>query len=239
MLAYASKLAHGQQIRSVNPDGTAPALFNDRQEQLWPRVSPDGTRVAWLQIDVNQGADIWVADLARGTRTRVTTTPGRDIGHVWAPDGRQLAHRYDLDEPRSIRIVASDGSGDGRSVTCPRSTCEPTDWSADGRELIVNSYEPGSTDVWAVAVGEGGTSRPLLQTRFNERDARLSPNQQWLAYVSDEGGQPDVAVTIGSGHSNTQYDVAPNGRIYYLDPGTIPAPTEIRLVLGWQRLLKP
>ena len=144
-----------------------------------------------------------------------------------------------------------------------------------------------------------GRSRPLLHTRFNERDARLSPDRRWIAYVSDEAGRPEVSVrsvagsprrytvspgggdqvvwqrdgralyyvdpigrlrnvsvrdagrgrllagtpvelpvTIGSGHSNTQYDVAPDGRIYYLDPTAPPLPTEIRIVLGWQSLLK-
>ena len=52
------------------------------------------------------------------------------------------------------------------------------------------------------------------------------------------GTPVELPVTIGSGHSNTQYDVAPDGRIYYLDPTTLPLPTEIRFVLGWQSLLK-
>lgn len=298
VLAYASQLASGLQIKSVTADGSAPALFNDRQEQQWPRVSPDGTRLAWLQIDTNQGADIWVEDLARRTRTRVTTTPGRDMGHVWSPDGLRLAYLYDLDEPGHLRIVTADGSGTPQDVHCPRATCEPTDWSSDGRVLIVNSREAGSTDVWAIAVAAGGTSRPLLDSRFNERDARLSPNQRWIAYLTDESGRSEVSVrsldgsprrytispgggdqvvwqrdgkalcyvdpdgrvqrvsvqetdgglqlgtpvelpiTIGSGHSNTQYDVAPGGRIYYLDPTTLAPPTEIRLVLGWQALLE-
>lgn len=298
VLAYASQLAHGLQIKSINADGSAPALFNDRQEQQWPRVSPDGTRLAWLQIDPNQGADIWVTDLARGTRTRATTTPGRDMGHVWSPDGLRFAYLYDFDEPGHLRIVAADGSGASQDVKCPRATCEPTDWSSDGDVLIVNSHEAGGTDVWAIAVAAGGTSRPLLETRFNERDARLSPNRRWIAYVTDEGGTPEVSVrsfdgaprrytvssgggeqvvwqrdgnalyyvdptgrlqhvsvqeangllqlgtpvalpiTIGTGHSNTQYDVAPGGRIYYLDPTTLPPPTEIRFVLGWQELLR-
>jgi serine/threonine protein kinase/Tol biopolymer transport system component len=298
VLAYASQLASGLQIKSVNADGSAPALFNDRQDQQWPRVSPDGTRLAWLQIDPNQGADIWVEDLARRTRTRVTTTPGRDMGHVWSPDGLRLAYLYDFDEPGHLRIVTADGSGAPQDVKCPRATCEPTDWSSDGRVLIVNSREAGSSDVWAIAVAADGTSRPLLESRFNERDARLSPNRRWIAYLTDEGGRLEVSVrslegsprrytvssgggdqvvwqrdgkalcyvdpngrlhrvsvqeangglqlgtpvelpiTIGSGHSNTQYDVAPGGRIYYLDPTTLPQPTEIRLVLGWQALLK-
>ena len=194
--------------------------------------------------------------------------------------------------------MAADGSGASQDLVCPTSYCEPTDWSSDGRELIANAYTQDGTDVWAVAVAPDATSRPLLHTRFNERDARLSPDRRWLAYVSDEAGRPevsvrrhdgssrrhtvspdggdqvvwqrdgralyyvdpkgrlrkvsvhdvdgdlslgqpiDVPVVIGSGHSNTQYDVARDGRTYYLDPTPPPMPTEIRIVLGWQRLLK-
>ena len=36
---------------------------------------------------------------------------------------------------------------------------------------------------------------PALATGFNESDARLSPDGRWVAYVSDESGQPDVYVS--------------------------------------------
>lgn len=299
VLAYATQFAAGYAIKVTSPDGRTPTLLHDRQEQQWPRISPDGARMAWLVIDpLEPNADIWVEDLSRRTRTRVTTAPTRELGHVWSPDGRRLAYRPDVEDRRRLSIIAADGSGTSQDLTCPTAFCEPTDWSSDGRELIANAYTADGTDVWAVAIAPGGTSRPLLQTRFNERDARLSPDRRWLAYVSDEAGRPEVSirsldrssrrytvspgggdqvvwqrdgralyyadpkgrlqkvsmqdvdgdlslgpptelpVTIGSGHSNTQYDIAPDGRIYYLDPTPPLLPTEIRIVLGWQRLLK-
>jgi eukaryotic-like serine/threonine-protein kinase len=297
-LVYAGSLPYGGEIKRVAEGDATPAVFLHRQEQQWPRISPDGTRLAFLLIDKLQGADIWVADLARGTRTRVTTAPDRDLTHVWSPDGRQLAYRPDVEDRRRVTIIAADGSGASRDFVCPRASCEPTDWSSDGRELLVNAYEPGNTDVWTLAVGEGGRSRPLLESRFNERDARLSPDGRWIAYVSGESGRPEVSVrnldgaarrytvstgggdqvvwkrdgralyyvdakgrllkvsvreesgglqfgaptdlrvTIGSGHANTQYDIAPDGRIFYLDPSPMPAPREMHVVLGWQALLK-
>jgi serine/threonine protein kinase/Tol biopolymer transport system component len=298
VLAYAGQLPAGGQIKTVVEGTGEHRVFLDRQEQQWPRVSPDGTRMAWLLIDSHQGADIWVTDLSRGTRARITTAPERDLTHVWSPDGRQLAYRPDVEDRTRLAVIAADGSGTSRNLVCPRAQCEPTDWSSDGRELLVNAYEPGHTDVWAVAIADGGRTRPLLASRFNERDARLSPDRRWLAYVSDEAGKPEVSVrgleessprrymvsptggdqvvwgrdgralyyvdpkgrlrkvavreasgglkfgpplelpvTIGSGHANTQYDVAPDGRIFYLDPTPMPAPTEIRFVLGWQQLL--
>lgn len=298
VLAYSGQLPYGAQIKTVDAHGGDPAVVLERQEQQWPRISPDGSRLAWLLIDKRQGADIWVEDLARRTRTRVTTAPERDLTHVWSPDGRQLAYRPDVEDRQRLTVIAADGSGTSRDVKCPRASCEPTDWSSDGRELIVNAYEAAQADVWAVAVADGGRTQPLLESRFNERDARLSPNRQWIAYVSDESGTPQVSVrslvgaprrytvsaeggdqvvwsrdggalyyvnssgrlqkvavrqtnngllfgspaesgvTIGSGHSNTQYDIAPDGRIYYLDPTPMSAPTEVRFVLGWQALLQ-
>ena len=38
------------------------------------------------------------------------------------------------------------------------------------------------------------TPRPLLVTRFNESAPRLSPDGQWMAYVSNESGQDEVYV---------------------------------------------
>jgi hypothetical protein len=299
VLAYSRQLVSGLQIKVATADGSATTVLHDRLEQQWPRISPDGARMARLVIDaIEPNADIWVEDLIRRTLTRVTTAPTRDLGHVWSPDGLRLAYRPDVDDRRRLTIIAADGSGTSQDLTCPKAFCEPTDWSSDGRELIVNAYEPEGTDIWAVAIAPGGSSRPLLQTRFNERDARLSPDRRWLAYVSDESGRPEVSlrgltgssrrytvspgggnqvvwqrdgralyyvdpkgrlrkvpvrlgeddlwlgnpvelpITIGGGHSNTQYDVAPDGRIYYLDPTPAPLPTEIRIVLGWQKLLK-
>jgi eukaryotic-like serine/threonine-protein kinase len=40
-----------RQMKVANADGGSPAVLHDRQEQQWPRISPDGTRMAWLVID--------------------------------------------------------------------------------------------------------------------------------------------------------------------------------------------
>ena len=52
---------------------------------VYPRLSPDGTRIAVFADD--QESDIWVWDLGRTTLTRVTFDPAFDIYPVWTPDG--------------------------------------------------------------------------------------------------------------------------------------------------------
>ena len=300
VLAYSpSPLPFGNSINSVDENGQHRSVVSAHEAQLWPRVSPDGGRLARLRIDPLTGdADIWVQDLRRRTQTRITHSLERDMMHVWSPDGSRLAYRPDVPDQRRLSMVAADGSGASSDLMCPKAHCEPTDWSSDGRFLVVNAYGETSTDVWEVATDSQEESRPLLTGRFNERDGRLSPNGQWLAYVSDESGTPEVSIrsiagpprrytistgggdqpvwhrngsalffvdaggrlrrvavretangltlgsptanalpSIGSGHAATQYDLAPDGRVYYLDPAEGPRPTEIRVILGWQALI--
>ena len=45
----------------------------------------------------------------------------------------------------------------------------------------------------------GGSAEAILSGPFPEYDARISPDGQWLAYVSEETGRPDVSVRAMSG----------------------------------------
>jgi Tol biopolymer transport system component len=300
VLAYSpSPIVAGDRISSIAEDGGGFTVVNERELQQWPRVSRDGRFLAWLRIDpIVPNADIWVENLARRTRVRVTTALGRDLMHVWAPDGSRLVYRPEFADPRRLNIIAADGSGTVEALTCPRAYCEPTDWSSDGRSIIVNAFDGENVDVWSVATTADLSSHALLAEPFSERDARVSPDRRWIAYVSDETGRPEVSIRsmveprryvispgggnqpvwhpsgralyyvdargrlrkmavqemngaltfgqpaelkvppIGSGHTSTQYDVSPDGRIYFLDhrAGTS-RPTEVRIVLGWSALL--
>src|SRR5207253_1903530 len=56
----------------------------------YPRLSPDGKRLAFTAGDGRSHEDIWVRDLERDTASRVTLLPGRNQLPVWTPDGANL-----------------------------------------------------------------------------------------------------------------------------------------------------
>ena len=101
---------------------------------VYPRLSPDGTRVAVSATD--QEYDIWVWDLGRTTLTRVTFDPGFDAYPVWTPDGRRLIFSSERAGARNLFWQAADGTGAVERLTESPNQQNATAVSPDGRRLI-------------------------------------------------------------------------------------------------------
>jgi hypothetical protein len=75
-----------------------------------------------------------------------------------------------------------------------------SDWSTDGRYLLYQRPgEKTGQDLWIapqLPEGAGGDRKPFpyLQSQFDERDGRFSPDGNWVAYVSDESGRDEIYV---------------------------------------------
>jgi Tol biopolymer transport system component len=200
VLAFAADVVpYGARLGSVDRSGDS-LVMSEPEVQGWPRLSPDGKWLARQRVDDREGnPDIWVESLERGTRVRVTTDPQVDLLPVWSPDGRQLAYVSDARGKAALSIAAADGTGVLRTIPCPGLACEPTDWSSDGRELLVTVQTASGVDVWAVSTEPTGGARPVLAEEFDERDARIS-RHGWIAYVSNETGRNEVSVRSRSGN---------------------------------------
>lgn len=195
-------LPAGRRLESVHRSGERLRLWEEPEAQNWPRVSPDGHRLARQRVHpLRNSPDIWVEDLERGTQVRVTTAVEPDIQPVWSPDGRHLAY-VSGNLPgrpgrRILNIAAADGTGVIWTLPCPAEYCEPADW---GRGvLLVNVRDARGWDVWTVSTEEGGGAQPLLAEASSERDARLSPDGRYVAYVSEASGRSEVSVQALSG----------------------------------------
>ena len=191
-----SRLSYGTRLAAIGRNGADLQVLADRESQNWPRLSRDGRFLAWQRIDPTRGnPDIWIENLERRTRFPMTTGPEDDAVAVWSPDGKRMAYVIGqrTSAPR-LTIANADGTGESRVVACPETSCTPTDWSPDGRFLIVNVHRSRGIDVWMLPTSADDSAQPVLDAAFNERDARLSPDGNWIAYVSEESRQPEVSV---------------------------------------------
>ena len=69
-----------------------------------------------------------------------------------------------------------------------------SDWSPDGRWIVFDVNLRSQFDVWLLDMDGASEARPLLESRFNEKSERVSPDGNYLAYVSDESGREEVYV---------------------------------------------
>lgn len=202
VLAYvASPVTYGYPLRSIARNGGSPRSLETQGIQGWPRLSPDGQWLAWQRIDGVEGnPDTWAMHLERGTRVRITDSPKSDMLAIWSPDSQRMAYVTDTRGTPMVAIAAADGTGVVRTMPCPGAVCETNDWSRDGKEIILTVHVPGGTDVWTMPADGNGPARPLLRDTFVEHDARLSPDGDWIAYVSNETGRSQVSVRRRSGN---------------------------------------
>ncbi|HLG59783.1 MAG TPA: protein kinase [Vicinamibacterales bacterium] len=187
----ATQIPWGSHLVAMSPTGERLQDLTGAELGGWAVLSPDGRRLLRTWVDpIRSNPDIWVRDLDRGTQLRVTTSSDLDVSPVWSPRGDRIAYRSGTVTKPHLAIANADGTGTAQTLPCPRLVCEPTDWSADGRSLLINE----GRDVWIVPVDPQEPARPLLSSAFLERDARYSPDDRWIAYVSDESGRLEVSI---------------------------------------------
>jgi serine/threonine-protein kinase len=160
----------------------------------WPRVSPDGAQVV-VSID---NLDIWVGDIARGTLSRVTTTPGVDNVPIWTPDGERVvfATMREATGRFSFFTQRADGTGSAEKLLGSPGVghFKPYAWSPDGVRMVFDYGQPPKLDVGILTVGGGEDWEPLLQSEANEAAPALSPDGNWIAYSSDQTGDCEIYV---------------------------------------------
>jgi len=181
-----SRLVWVDRTGRVQPFALAPRAFAE------PRLSPDGQRLA-LSI-WEQGRDVWVYDLARGSLTRVTSGPAAEFMPLWTRDGRRLA--FISEKPIfDLFLKAADGTGAEEMVLASPFDKYPQSFTPDGRTLVFAeiSIETGS-DVLMLPLEGERKPVPVANTRFDEEAPQLSPDGRWLAYQSNESGRNEVYV---------------------------------------------
>jgi Tol biopolymer transport system component len=135
-------------------------------------------------------------DLTHGTESRFTFDQRNDQAPIWSPDGTKLIFSSDRNGKLVPYLKASTGASNEEPVGGEwTGSMTPTDWSADGRFVLLNGLvNKTGYDLWVLPMQGDGKPFPLLETEFNERNGKFSPNGRYVAYESSESGNYEVYV---------------------------------------------
>jgi eukaryotic-like serine/threonine-protein kinase len=214
----------GQRVGEVGPPVVGASF---------PAIPPDGQRVA-AEASESENPDVWVYDLARGSRTRLSFDPATEILPVWSPDGEQVAYSSWRMGNTDIFVRRADGAGEEQTLVATPANERVSDWSRDGKQILYSREDPNTSwDLWYLKRNDGGgwVANAFLQKRFRERAPKFSPDGRYVAYLSDESGRDELIVRpfpqgdrqwVVSRNGAAQPRWAHNGRqLFYVEAGTL------------------
>ncbi|MEO5741381.1 MAG: hypothetical protein ABIS29_12380, partial [Vicinamibacterales bacterium] len=204
-LVYVPGSVAGQaaQIEWTTRDGKTSMLRATPANWTEPRFSPDGQKLAFVIFDSRQD-DIWVYDWARDTLAQLTFDLANDSIPIWTPDGRRIVFASDRAKAgiSNLYWVNADGTGEVTRLTDSPNPQTPDSWHPSGRFLAFHELRAASSqdlmllsmEVDAARGWTPGKSSVFLSTAATESNPMFSPDGRWIAYGSNEAGNPDVYV---------------------------------------------
>lgn len=159
---------------------------------FFPRVSHSGRRFVVDVSDLQDNGDLWLHDLSRPVPSRFTFDPANDSRPVWSPDDSRIVFSSTRGKnSNDLYQKPTGGVGEAELLFSDDVQMAPTDWSLDNRFIVYERLVGAHNDIWVLSV-QDKTAAPFLETPFNERGAKFSPDGNWMMYVSDESGRPEI-----------------------------------------------
>jgi serine/threonine-protein kinase len=184
--------ANRRRLVWVTRTGAEQPLAAPARAYMFPRVSPDGRRIA-ASITENE-TQLWLYDLSRETLTRFTFDGTANLNAVWTPDGKRITFQSNREGTPTVYWQKADGSGGIERLTSAQNSNFPISWSSDGQLLAIVEVDPTTQrDIWVLRVGDR-KKEPFLRTKSDESVPRFSPDGRWLAYISNETGRYEIYV---------------------------------------------
>jgi serine/threonine-protein kinase len=194
LVYVAGKLADGKsRLVWVSRKGEEQPLPADPHNYVFPRVSPDGHRVA-VEI-IEQEEQTWIYDVPRDHLTRLAFEGTVNNIPAWSPDGKRVAFSSNRAGVASnVFWALADGSGAAERLTTSEHVNFPNSFSRDGQLLAYVEVTPETgSDIWLLRTADR-KGQPFLRAPYEETAPAFSPDGRWLANSSNESGRREIIV---------------------------------------------
>jgi serine/threonine protein kinase len=212
LLAYQSESRFVTQLTWFDRQGNRLSTIGERGDYTDVALTRDGSRVATSVMDPAVATrDLWTFDVARGVGERFTFGPEDDFGPNWSADGSRIffssrrgggIHLFEKPTRGSMAEILVREDDLGKFNPHPSPDSQHLMYVAGGG-IIARS------DIWLVSRSGDASARPLIETPFIESQPQFSPDGQWMAFMSNKSGRPEVYVaSFPQGESETLVSAA-------------------------------
>ena len=194
VLLYLSSDATPSQLTWLDRNGREVGVLGEEGAFSGLHLSSDGLwAAAGIRDPGADSHDIWVFDLRRDVRTRVTTDDADDTDPLLSPDGRYVVFSSRRGERKSLVLREVGGAADPEPLLEDGMNKNALGWSADGSQLLFSRWGgPSSYDLWTVVLEGDGMPVPLVETAANEPRGAVSPDGRFVLLQSDQSGRYEV-----------------------------------------------
>lgn len=212
-------ISAGHRLLWYGRDGKpGPAVVQGEEQYRNPALSPDGKRLA-VSVVTSSSQDIWIFDLVRQTRSRLTFSQGRSLHPTWSPDGRWIYYSAFRSGRTYMYRRLSDGTGEEETILTGGGVrlALPNSISNDGKylayeQIMDSEHEKSARNYDLFALPLFGERKPIPQvlSPFLKVWPEFSPDGKWLAYASEETGRLEIYVKPFPGPGG-KYQVSTGG----------------------------
>lgn len=223
-LTLSPTVASDGRLAYVTYKGGAPEIWGQRRrdgvhEKLYPLSgaggmvstpvwSPDGKRLAFVQLDRRGNSDIMILDLGTGRARRLTDGNGINTEPTWNPNGTQIAFTSDREGGPQVFLMQDDGSNLRRLTAEGTYNASPA-WSPNGAMVAYVSRFEGKFDLFIYKLGEGKAYQITTGVSTSESPA-WSPDERRLVFTSNRFGSMQIFTTDLSGRQVVRMTELPN-----------------------------
>jgi serine/threonine protein kinase len=196
-LAYFSAPSLNTAARWIDANGIVtstldvpPARYSDLS------LSPDGSKAILVRSVSVTESSLWLADVARGNATLLSTGPGRNDAPVWSPDSTRVVFASDRDGPQDLFVKSVNDPSPEQVFYRSDVLFKNADaWSADGEWIVLRSDAAKTQqDIWLLPAAGKAAATPFVIGPYRDHWGRPSPDSKWIAYVSEDSGRGELWV---------------------------------------------
>ena len=134
-IIYMSDATGSHQIYAMHTDGTSQTALTSSGVNIWPSVSPDGTKIAFASNRVGNEFKLYIMN-ADGTSQVVVGSNIVSSPITWSPDGTRVAFNRDDFEIYSVDISTG---ADIQRITYNSNSEFYLSWDPDGTTIVYDS----------------------------------------------------------------------------------------------------